>query len=329
MTEQKSNENYELIVRTNGNESRYKNKRRSHNGIIINREKVKCQNDIKINNEILMMINDLQKNSKNKNIKKNVSIIGFIPIQKKKSNSKKKNNETLGITTEKCICDKYGISYSVHLKNRSTKTLEPEICKCIDKFKLKHQEINIIEHVGSENRKEDFKYIVNGNMNNIYTLSVKTNDANGSKVAPQNIGQPGKKKFDNWFKKYGLDVTKVEEENKNKERKRWILNKKNCKKMLKDYQNNFLCCDSLLYLKQKKNGEFAYSFYTKESLINKFPFTDSSKISFTRTLDTIETWKEGTTVKYDGKSIGEFQFHSKRDCIKFRFIFKNLMTLLN
>ena len=328
MAEQKSNKNYELIIRTPENESEYNNKRKSHNGIIIYRKKVKCENNIKIKNELKIMITDLQKNNKNKNIKNGVSIIGFIPIQKK-SKSKKKNNETLGITTEKCIGDTYKISYPEHLKNRSTKSLELEICKCINRFKLEHSEINIIEHVGSENGKEDFKYIINGNMNNIYSLSVKTNDANGSKVAPQNIGQPGKKKFDELFKKYGLDVSNVEEEHKNKERKRWILNKKNCKKMLKDYFDKLLCCDALLYLKQNKNGEFSYSFYTKESLINKFPFTDSSKISFTRTLDSIETWKEGTTVKYNEKSIGEFQFHSNRDCIKFRFIFKNLMSLLN
>ena len=123
MAEEKTNKNYELIIRNSENESRYKNKRKSHYGIIICRKKVKCQNNIKMNDELKKLVKDLQKNHKNKNIKKSVSIIGYIPIKEINPKSKKKNNETLGITAEKCTCDKYGISYPEHLKNRSTKKI--------------------------------------------------------------------------------------------------------------------------------------------------------------------------------------------------------------
>jgi hypothetical protein len=38
-------------------------------------------------------------------------------------------------------------------------------------------------------------------------------------------------------------------------------------------------------------------------------------------------WKESTTLKIGNKSIGEFQIHNNRDCIKFRFNIETLISL--
>ena len=51
------------------------------------------------------------------------------------------------------------------------------------------------------------------------------------------------------------------------------------------------------------------------------------KFSFTK--ETIDKWNESNTVKYDGKTIGEFQVHNNRVCFKFRFQMQNLIDLLN
>ena len=65
------------------------------------------------------------------------------------------------------------------------------------------------------------------------------------------------------------------------------------------------------------------------SLIEKKPFhihlIKKKEFSFTHG---IENWKESTTIKYKKVSIGEYQIHKNRDCIKFRFNFKNMLNFL-
>ena len=56
------------------------------------------------------------------------------------------------------------------------------------------------------------------------------------------------------------------------------------------------------------------------------PNWDSSKFSFTQTLD---SWNESCTIKYKGRTIGEFQVHNNRDCFKFRFNMDGIVGLLN
>ena len=56
------------------------------------------------------------------------------------------------------------------------------------------------------------------------------------------------------------------------------------------------------------------------------PRWDVTQITFTKTL---EGWRESCTVKYMGTSIGEFQVHNNRDCLKFRFNIRGILYLLN
>jgi len=40
-----------------------------------------------------------------------------------------------------------------------------------------------------------------------------------------------------------------------------------------------------------------------------------------------KSWNESTTIKINNKTIGEFQIHNHRDCIKFRWAFENLLDI--
>ena len=40
-------------------------------------------------------------------------------------------------------------------------------------------------------------------------------------------------------------------------------------------------------------------------------------------------WNESTTISINNISIGEFQVHNHRDCIKFRWTFENLLKLFS
>jgi hypothetical protein len=105
------------------------------------------------------------------------------------------------------------------------------------------------------------------------------------------------------------------------DRKQFI--ESNVLKLVNRYWKELFCCDYLLWLYLDKQ-KWEYKFFN-ETMVTKSPFKDSTKFSFTRTG---EDWNEGSTVKYDGISIGEFQFHNNRNCIKFRFILINVLNLI-
>ena len=79
-------------------------------------------------------------------------------------------------------------------------------------------------------------------------------------------------------------------------------------------------CDYLLWIYQNR-AEYKYKILSNE-ITFKF---DKSKFTFTRNID---NWNESNTVKYCGIPIGEFQVHKNRNCLKFRFIMKNLIEIL-
>ena len=51
-------------------------------------------------------------------------------------------------------------------------------------------------------------------------------------------------------------------------------------------------------------------------------------ISFTRTIKN-KKWNESSSISINGITIGEFQIHNKRDCVKFRWSFEKLINLFN
>lgn len=91
----------------------------------------------------------------------------------------------------------------------------------------------------------------------------------------------------------------------------------------KYYQNLFVC-DFILWVYKRKN-QFYYSSIDRKN-VYPYPFYKKEYFSFTRT---VANWNESLTLKYKNVSIGEFQIHNNRDCIKFHFHLKNLLNFFS
>ena len=221
-----------------------------------------------------------------------------------------KNNESFGMSIEYLLCIKSDLNGEkiVNIKKRTEIQFIENIklLKCIDE--VINQLPKIIDYVGLDKKSSDF--ILDKNK----TLSVKSNTHKNGKVCPQLIGQPTKNKFCEYF---GLNINIT-----NEQIKKYII--ENVHIMLKQYYEHLFDSDYLLWIynNKNKNGN-NYEF----KIINKHntPNFDKSKITFTRFLD---KWDEGTTIKYNSISIGEFQIHKNRNCIKFRFMINNLLNII-
>lgn len=227
---------------------------------------------------------------------------------------KETNNETLGITTEKVICDKFGIKCPPSFMRRYSIEYEVKVRSAVDEaFKLLPR---AIEHTGSTpgerggESKCSYDFILDGDK----TLSVKSNI--GKMVCPPEVGQPAAATCYLYFKdlieeKYinGLIYKKM------------VFN--SIDKMLPRFIEHMFDSNYLLWV-YCKNDKFEYKILDMDFAKNID--WDYSKISFTK--QTIEEWNESNTLKYDGISIGEFQVHRNRDCYKFRFNFPNFIKVV-
>jgi hypothetical protein len=140
-------------------------------------------------------------------------------------------------------------------------------------------------------------------------LSAKTTKKD-AKVCPQVIGQPSKKKFCEFF---GIDLHYNLEQIKN-----YI--ELNVKSLLEIYALNTFDCPIVYYNKHKNMILFVK---LKESI----NWTNYN-ISFSHIIKN-KKWNESSCIIINGITIGEFQIHNHRDCIKFRWSFEKLLNLFN
>lgn len=235
------------------------------------------------------------------------------------------NNETIGISAEVAIVNAFDISVNSEYVNRSDENvvslLKKDICDIFEKEGLPAP----FKHVAEKQNPIDF-LLEDGT-----TLSVKTNQRGLGKVAPQTIGQPTSKTYFEYFDDY-LDI-EVPAAYKDKIKLFKEISINEIKTVMRHYLDNLFECDHLLYFYDilDRNGRLneRYQYlYIKKGNIN----LDLSKSRFKFT-QTIDSWVESCTVRYvtdDGKllTIGEFQAHQNRDCLKFRFNMKNLLKLI-
>lgn len=219
------------------------------------------------------------------------------------------NNETLGITMEKLICNIYKLKNDIDEKRVDNNIINNIIN---DIKNIIYDKINIIEYSGSKN-KSYIDFLCNQNK----TLSLKTNKGN-NKVCPQKIGQMTNKKFKEFFN--------ISE---NDDVKKYII--ENINNLCKIYIQNLFICDFLLYIKTKvKKGKYMEIEYIniieKDIIHIIFSIIDKYNIKFTKNKD---TWKESNTIKIGDVSIAEIQIHNNRNCIKFRFIIENIIKMIN
>jgi hypothetical protein len=212
---------------------------------------------------------------------------------------KKVLTEDLGKIFEMAICLLYEIEYDGKYKY----SLE-EANYIKDKlYKLKNIFPCKLKHIAKNGNKYDFMSI---NENNVY-LSAKTTKKN-TKVCPQVIGQPSKKRFCDFF---GIDVLYNLDQIKD-----YI--KTNIKTLLEIYTLHTFDCPILYYNKNKN----MILFVKMKEYIN----WKNYNILFSHIVKN-KKWNESSCIIINKMTIGEFQIHNHRDCIKFRWSFEKLLDL--
>ena len=236
------------------------------------------------------------------------------------------NNEEIGISAEVAIAKAFDISISPEYKIRANegivRLLYQDIIDIFSNESIPKPKV----HVAEKQNPVDFI------LTDEYTLSVKTNQKTLGKVVPQTIGQPTSRTYFEYFEDYLDFSVPLNYESKRQLFKEISINE--IESVITHYWDHLFECDYLLAFfniidkNSFPNSRYKYIFLPKP---RHTPNWSESKFKFTKNL---ENWGESCTVKYlssEGKyvSIGEFQAHKNRDCLKFRFNLKRLLTLID
>ena len=214
--------------------------------------------------------------------------------------------EDLGKKFEMGICMLYGIEYDGKYKYSME---EAE--------KLKERLTNfpkVFPHKLKHTAKNGSQYDFTGEEDETIKLSAKTTKKDG-KVCPQVIGQPSKKKFCEFF---NVDSNFTLEQIKE-----YI--EVNVDKMLNIYFDLTFDCP-ILYYNQKRDVLQLVKLTTHQN-------GDHQKINWSELIIEFshkkknKAWAESSTISINNVTIGEFQVHNNRDCIKFRWAFENLLKI--
>lgn len=224
--------------------------------------------------------------------------------------------ETLGISTEACICEIFDLEKPDSFAARESRKYINDLKPVIDEA-FKNMPPAII-HSGSTKgerggtSKCSYDFVLEGDL----TLSVKSNKS--KMVCPPEVGQPGAETcflyFSNFLPEGTTEITKTNF-------KEMVY--EHIDELIPIYVDHLFDSDWLLWVYEVKDG-----YEHKEISRNKIRDYEWKREKFTFTRQSIEKWNESNTVKYDGISIGEFQVHNNRNCFKFRFNMKNLLEII-
>ena len=208
--------------------------------------------------------------------------------------------EDLGKIFEKGVCLLYGIEYDGKYKYsvEEAQKITARIVKLKDVF----------PHNLTHSAKNGSQYDFTGAEDTAIRLSAKTTKKDG-KVCPQVIGQPSKKKFCDFF---GLDQALTLEQIKQ------YIENGNVASMLSVYFKTTFDCPIVYYNKKKDLLLFIKTLTEIDwtQCVIEFSHIKKNKV-----------WGESSTISINDKTIGEFQVHNHRDCIKFRWAFENLIEM--
>lgn len=227
-------------------------------------------------------------------------------------------NETFGQTIEYMLCDLAGIPADVSEARINREIAADPPLRAMLQIAMNALPAPLARHSAARQSEVDFV------LQNSNTLSVKTTINNQSKVCPQVIGQMTVRRF---LERFGylinFSLTNADADASQIRNVKQIL-LRHVGFMLNQYLKYTVSCDFLLWLHYTDKNKFAM--IVKKSDIHR-KFFDVNKIRFSR--PTIEDWNESNTVYYDDVSIGEFQIHTKRSAVKFRFSMANLLNVLS
>lgn len=211
------------------------------------------------------------------------------------------NNEQLGKKFEMAICNRYNTPYDGVYRYDMilSQQLEPRLLKLLELFPYN------LKHTASNGSRYDFTCRDNETIH----LSAKTTKKDG-KICPQVIGQPSRDKFCNFFE--------INRSSTLEEIKRYI--ELNVKQMLNIYSQYTFDCPIIYY-----NQHFDKLLFIK--LKNNINWNEHN-ITFKHLLEN-KIWNESAVIRINNITIGEFQVHNHRNCIKFRWNFEKILSLFN
>lgn len=221
--------------------------------------------------------------------------------EKEEKIEKKVLTEDFGKIFEMAICILYNIKFDGKYKYKieDAEYLQKRLFKLKDIFPYE------IKHTAKNGNKYDFTGVIDNNIK----LSAKTTKKDG-KVCPQVIGQPSHKKFCQYF---NIDILLNLEQIKS-----YIEH--NINNMLDIYFSNTFDCPIIYYNKHTDKLQFIKLKMIIDWSMYNIEFSHIKKE---------KKWNESSTISINNKTIGEFQVHNHRDCIKFRWYFENLLNLFN
>ena len=207
--------------------------------------------------------------------------------------------EDLGKIFEMAICLCYNTSYDGNYKYslQEAQSLKNKLNNLANLFPYN------IKHCASRGSKYDFECLDDPTIH----LSAKTTKKDG-KVCPQVIGQPSRKKFCEFFE--------IDPSTSLEQIKLYIIN--NIANLLQVYSANTFDCPILYYNKHTNLMAFI--------VIKEHINWSNYAIKFSHNIKN-KLWNESSSISIDGITIGEFQVHNKRDCIKFRWCFEKLLSM--
>lgn len=231
-------------------------------------------------------------------------------------------NETFGQTIEYILCDLANIPADVSEARISREIARDPAIREMLQTAMAALPARLARHSAANQNEVDF-VLENGN-----TLSVKTTINNQTKICPQVIGQMTVRRF---LERFGYLANFSLAANAPADAadagsvrvvKNILL--RHIGFMLNQYLRYVISCDFLLWLHYTTKNKFAM--ILKKTDVHR-KFFDVAKIRFSR--PTADDWNESNTVYYDDVSIGEFQIHTKRSAVKFRFSMTNLLKVLS
>lgn len=234
------------------------------------------------------------------------------------------NNSLLGDTAELAICNIFSLE-SGEVNDRLRNNCDEDILKVFEQHYYDNKTVlfplSPIKYSGTEKRKRggnsksgvDFYLEGNG------TLSLKTNKSRSYKVCPPEIGQPSPKTFDLHFSDMGwysppMDEVKFRE---------LVTTPSILTLLLKEYVKYLNECDYIIWTTYLDES-LIKSLLVEKNRLRGIAF-NSGEISYSNDFQE----KSSVTIRYgeENLSIGEFQVHSARNSLKFRFNFANLLNL--
>lgn len=241
------------------------------------------------------------------------------------------NNESIGVSAEVAICRSFNLRINPLYEARA----EEDVVE----FLVNHNVGTIFDR---ENIPYPVSHIAEGQnpidflLKTGQTLSVKTNQNNIGRAAPQVIGQPTQHTYFSYIESKnilpGFNICEYLKQNgmldtyENRGQIFKRLSIEHISTLINMYWENMFDCDYLILFFNLEAHLNPLNNYIILGKMGRYPDWDESKFTFTQTLD---SWKESNTLKYNGVGLGNFQVHRNRDCFKFRFDMKGVMRLLN